>query len=63
MLNRGVSVSYDTILKGMLTPTEYRTLQKQKDLDDQRIAEEEKLLNEQNEENQVDLFPKLNDKN
>lgn len=30
MSNMGLSVSYDTILRGMLTPTELRVLQKQK---------------------------------
>lgn len=50
MSNRGVSVSYDTILRGMLTPTEFRALQKQKDLEAQRIAEEEQLQNEQSDE-------------
>lgn len=29
MLNKGVNVSYDTILRGMLTPTELRAIQKQ----------------------------------
>lgn len=34
MSNRGVAVSYDTILRGMLTPTELRMIQKQKDAED-----------------------------
>lgn len=58
MSNRGVCVSYDTILRGMLTPTEFRALQKQKELDAQRIAEEEQLLNEQAEE-LVKEIPKI----
>lgn len=33
MTTRGISVSYDTILRGMLTPTELRMIQKQRDLE------------------------------
>lgn len=40
MLVKGVKVSYDTILRGMLTPTELRAVQKQKTLDEQRQNEE-----------------------
>lgn len=32
MTNRGISVSYDTILRGMLTPTELRIIQKQREV-------------------------------
>jgi len=38
MSNKGISVSYDTILRGMLTPTELRMIQKQKDLELARQA-------------------------
>ena len=31
MTTRGIAVSYDTILRGMLTPTELRIIQKQKE--------------------------------
>lgn len=41
MTNRGISVSYDTILRGMLTPTELRIIQKQKE------QEEAAALNQQ----------------
>lgn len=33
MTTRGITVSYDTILRGMLTPTELRMIQKQRDLE------------------------------
>lgn len=33
MTTRGIAVSYDTILRGMLTPTELRMIQKQRDLE------------------------------
>lgn len=39
MLDKGVNVSYDTILRGMLTPTELRTIQKQqKELEEAAAA-------------------------
>lgn len=44
MSKKGIRVSYDTILRGMLTPTELRAVQKQKTLDEERrneAAEEE----------------------
>lgn len=41
MSNKGVNVTYDTILRGMLTPTEFRQLQKQRDLEEARIRESE----------------------
>lgn len=34
----GVSVSYDTILRGMLTPTEMRTVLKQRENDSEKLA-------------------------
>ena len=41
MTTRGITVSYDTILRGMLTPTELRMIQKQRDLEQaQREAAE-----------------------
>lgn len=40
MLLKGVTVSYDTILRGMLTPTELRAVQKQKTIDEQRQNDE-----------------------
>ena len=49
MLNKGVSVSYDTILRGMLTPTELRAAQKQREITEEKekensaSAESEKL--------------------
>lgn len=33
MTNRGISVSYDTILRGMLTPTELRMIQKKQEME------------------------------
>lgn len=50
MSNRGVAVSYDTILRGMLTPTELRMIQKQKDAeDDAKQAEIDALQAIENE--------------
>lgn len=45
MLNKGVTVSYDTILRGMLTPTELRAVQKQKVLDEEKKMNEEAANN------------------
>lgn len=39
MSKKGIRVSYDTILRGMLTPTELRAVQKQKTLDEERLNE------------------------
>lgn len=46
MTNRGISVSYDTILRGMLTPTELRLIQKQRDLEQAQIEAAEAAANE-----------------
>lgn len=40
MMNKGVTISYDTILRGMLTPTELRLIQKQKELEEARKNKE-----------------------
>lgn len=42
MTAMGLVVSYDTILRGMLTPTELRMLQKQKDMESARQESVEK---------------------
>ncbi|XP_017481689.1 PREDICTED: uncharacterized protein LOC108370787 [Rhagoletis zephyria] len=41
---KGVTVSYDTVLRGMLTPTEFRQIQKQREIEEAkaRALEEEK---------------------
>ncbi|XP_067633333.1 uncharacterized protein [Eurosta solidaginis] len=41
---KGVSVSYETVLRGMLTPTEFRQVQKQREIEEAkaRVLEEEK---------------------
>ncbi|XP_054739346.1 uncharacterized protein LOC129245289 [Anastrepha obliqua] len=41
---KGVSVSYETVLRGMLTPTEFRQIQKQREIEEAkaRALEEEK---------------------
>ncbi|XP_073845631.1 uncharacterized protein isoform X2 [Musca autumnalis] len=44
MSAKGVNITYDTILRGMLTPTEFRQLQKQREM------EEAKALLRENEE-------------
>ncbi|XP_026842166.1 uncharacterized protein LOC6591050 [Drosophila persimilis] len=40
MCAKGVSVSYDTVLRGMLTPTEFRHFQKQREQEEARVQEE-----------------------
>lgn len=43
MSKKGVNVTYDTILRGMLTPTEFRQLQRQRELEEakaRKIEEE-----------------------
>ncbi|XP_034651006.1 uncharacterized protein LOC117890327 isoform X1 [Drosophila subobscura] len=40
MCAKGVSVSYDTVLRGMLTPTEFRHFQKQREQEEARLQEE-----------------------
>lgn len=51
MSKRGVAVSYDTILRGMLTPTELRVIQKQKEAEEAAklaaAAEEEEQQQQQ----------------
>ncbi|KAH8380814.1 hypothetical protein KR200_001248 [Drosophila serrata] len=37
---KGVSVSYETVLRGMLTPTEFRHYQKQREQEEARVLEE-----------------------
>ncbi|XP_016979453.1 uncharacterized protein LOC108044818 isoform X3 [Drosophila rhopaloa] len=37
---KGVSVSYETVLRGMLTPTEFRHFQKQREQEEARVLEE-----------------------
>ncbi|XP_055921409.1 uncharacterized protein LOC129952679 [Eupeodes corollae] len=39
MSKKGVSVKYDTILRGMLTPTEFRHLQKQREIENAKNQE------------------------
>lgn len=51
MSSMGLNVSFDTVLRGMLTPTELRVIQKKKDSEMARQAtidreEEEKQENE-----------------
>ncbi|XP_034120580.1 uncharacterized protein LOC117578890 isoform X2 [Drosophila guanche] len=40
MCAKGVSVSYDTVLRGMLTPTEFRHFQKQREQEEARVQQE-----------------------
>lgn len=40
MTTKGISVSYDTILRGMLTPTEMRIIQKQRDIEQTKLDAE-----------------------
>lgn len=49
MTTRGIAVSYDTILRGMLTPTELRIIQKQRDIEQTELdaVEAAKTANEQ----------------
>lgn len=37
MTTRGITVSYETILRGMLTPTELRLIQKQRELEQAQL--------------------------
>lgn len=46
MSTRGINVSYDTILRGMLTPTELRLIQKQRDLEQAQLEAAEAAANE-----------------
>lgn len=49
MSTKGVNITYDTILRGMLTPTEFRQLQKQREIEEAKAlkeAEENGLLEE-----------------
>lgn len=39
MCAKGVSVSYETVLRGMLTPTEFRHFQKQRELEETKAQE------------------------
>ncbi|XP_059619248.1 uncharacterized protein LOC132263482 [Phlebotomus argentipes] len=45
MTNRGISVSYDTILRGMLTPTELRMIQKKQELENAKRNSIEETTN------------------
>lgn len=49
MASMGLNVSYDTVLRGMLTPTELRVIQKKKDIELARQATLERLQAEQQE--------------
>ncbi|XP_037818852.1 GATA zinc finger domain-containing protein 11 [Lucilia sericata] len=40
MSTKGVNITYDTILRGMLTPTEFRQLQKQRELEEAKALKE-----------------------
>lgn len=40
MSTKGVNISYDTILRGMLTPTEFRQLQKQREIEKAKAIKE-----------------------
>lgn len=40
MSTKGVHITYDTILRGMLTPTEFRQLQKQRELEEAKTLKE-----------------------
>ncbi|XP_065370472.1 uncharacterized protein LOC135962459 [Calliphora vicina] len=49
MSTKGVNITYDTILRGMLTPTEFRQLQKQREIEEAKAlkeAEESGLVEE-----------------
>lgn len=64
MLARGVSVSLDTLLRGMLTPTEYRLRKKQQELEEKKeLASSEELrestIVEEDETNKLDNADEL----
>lgn len=44
MSTKGVNISYDTILRGMLTPTEFRQLQKQREIEKAKALKEDNAL-------------------
>lgn len=44
MSAKGVNITYDTILRGMLTPTEFRQLQKQRELEEAKALKESEEL-------------------
>lgn len=48
MATRGISVSYDTILRGMLTPTELRLIQKQREVEQAQLEAATAAANEAN---------------
>lgn len=48
MSTRGISVSYDTILRGMLTPTELRMIQKQREMEQAQLEAATAASNEAN---------------
>ncbi|XP_061400568.1 nuclear transcription factor Y subunit gamma [Musca vetustissima] len=55
MSAKGVNITYDTILRGMLTPTEFRQLQKQREMEEAKalLRESEQMtimLNEEQEQ-------------
>uniref|UniRef100_A0A1I8NX39 Uncharacterized protein n=1 Tax=Stomoxys calcitrans TaxID=35570 RepID=A0A1I8NX39_STOCA len=51
MSAKGVNITYDTILRGMLTPTEFRQLQKQREVEEAKVLKEsEELLPTQSDE-------------
>lgn len=41
MDKKGVAVSYDTILRGMLTPTELRSFEKKREINEKSMGEKE----------------------
>lgn len=52
MSKKGVNITYDTILRGMLTPTEFRQLQKQREIEEAKALKESEELAALNEEQQ-----------
>lgn len=46
MSGKGVAITYETILRGMLTPTELRSIQKQRELEEKAIEEENAAIAE-----------------
>ncbi|XP_075168322.1 uncharacterized protein LOC142240512 [Haematobia irritans] len=62
MSAKGVNITYDTILRGMLTPTEFRQLQKQREIEEAKLLKENEELEAQNEEQTKSSKTTSNDK-
>jgi hypothetical protein len=50
MSDKGLNVSYDTVLRGMLTPTELRVIQKQREIEKAKLLQQQSSLAEESEE-------------